>query len=1279
MAELVAGAFLQSSFQVIFEKLASVHIRDYFSSDNVDALAKELDHKLNSINHVLEEAELKQYQNKYVKKWLDELKHVVYEADQLLDEISTDAMIYKLKAESEPLTTNLFGWVSALTGNPFESRLNKLLETLESLAQQTKRLGLEVGPCASNEGLVSWKPSKRLSSTSLVDESSLCGRDVHKEKLVKLLLADNTSGNQVPIISIVGLGGMGKTTLAQHVYNDNMTKKHFELKAWVYVSESFDDVGLTKAILKSFNPSADGEYLDQLQHQLQHLLMAKKYLLVLDDIWNGKVEYWDKLLLPLNHGSSGSKIIVTTREKKVADHVLNSTELIHLHQLDKSNCWSLFETHAFQGMRVCDYPKLETIGMKIVDKCGGLPLAIKSLGQLLRKKFSQDEWMEILETDMWRLSDRDHTINSVLRLSYHNLPSNLKRCFAYCSIFPKGYKFKKDKLIKLWMAEGLLKCYGLDKSEEDFGNEIFGDLESISFFQKSFYEIKGTTYEDYVMHDLVNDLAKSVSREFCMQIEGVRVEGLVERTRHIQCSFQLHCDDDLLEQICELKGLRSLMIRRGMCITNNMQHDLFSRLKCLRMLTFSGCLLSELVDEISNLKLLRYLDLSYNKIASLPDTICMLYNLQTLLLKGCHQLTELPSNFSKLINLRHLELPCIKKMPKNMGKLSNLQTLSYFIVEAHNESDLKDLAKLNHLHGTIHIKGLGNVSDTADAATLNLKDIEELHTEFNGGREEMAESNLLVLEAIQSNSNLKKLNITRYKGSRFPNWRDCHLPNLVSLQLKDCRCSCLPTLGQLPSLKKLSIYDCEGIKIIDEDFYGNNSTIVPFKSLQYLRFQDMVNWEEWICVRFPLLKELYIKNCPKLKSTLPQHLSSLQKLKIRILQELLCLGEFPLLKEISISFCPELKRALHQHLPSLQKLEIRNCNKLEELLCLGEFPLLKEISIRNCPELKRALPQHLPSLQKLDVFDCNELEELLCLGEFPLLKEISIRNCPELKRALPQHLPSLQKLKISNCNKMEASIPKCDNMIELDIQSCDRILVNELPTSLKKLLLWQNRNTEFSVDQNLINFPFLEDLKLDFRGCVNCPSLDLRCYNFLRDLSIKGWCSSSLPLELHLFTSLRSLRLYDCPELESFPMGGLPSNLRDLGIYNCPRLIGSREEWGLFQLNSLRYFFVSDEFENVESFPEENLLPPTLDTLDLYDCSKLRIMNNKGFLHLKSLKYLYIEDCPSLESLPEKEDLPNSLTTLWIEGNCGIIKEKYEKEGGELWHTISHIPCVYID
>jgi hypothetical protein len=217
MAELIAGAFLSSSLQVIFEKLASVDIGNYFGGNKLDELVKELDIKLNSINHVLEEAEIKQFQNTHVKEWLYELKHVVYEADQILDEIATDAMLKKMKAESEPVTTTVLTLISALTTNPFESKINEQLEKLEFLANQKKDLGLEDGPCASKEGLVSWKPSKRLSTTTLVDESSIYGRDVHKEKLIKFLLEGNDGGNQVPIISIVGLGGMGKTTLAKLV------------------------------------------------------------------------------------------------------------------------------------------------------------------------------------------------------------------------------------------------------------------------------------------------------------------------------------------------------------------------------------------------------------------------------------------------------------------------------------------------------------------------------------------------------------------------------------------------------------------------------------------------------------------------------------------------------------------------------------------------------------------------------------------------------------------------------------------------------------------------------------------------------------------------------------------------------------------------------------------------------------------------------------------------------------------------------------------------------
>ncbi|GAU20843.1 hypothetical protein TSUD_120350 [Trifolium subterraneum] len=1072
MAELVTGAFLSSFFQVIFDRLVSSNFTDYFRRGKLDESVEELKSTLDSINQVLDDAEIKQYQIPNVKKWLCDVKHAMYEADQLLDEIATDAPLKKLKAESQPSTSNIFNFISTFT-NPFESRIKELIKSLHSLAEQKDKLQLKNQTYAGNVVGFNSKPSER-PTTYLVDASGIYGRDGDKEEMIKVLLSENGGSNQTPIISIVGLGGMGKTTLAKLVYNDNKIKEHFEhTKAWVYVSDSFNVVGLTKAILKSFGFSADGEDLNLLQHQLQHKLTDKKYLLVLDDIWNGKAECWEQLLLPFNHGSSGSKIIVTTRDKGVAD-VLNS-KLFDLQQLDKNDCWSLFVTHAFRDKKLCEYPNLESIGKKIVDKCGGLPLAVKTLGQLLRRKFFDHEWRKILETDMWQFSDEDNNINPVLRLSYHNLPSNRKRCFAYCSIFPKGYEFDRGELIRFWMAEGLLKGCKAYKSEEEFGSEIFSDLESISFFQKSL------NYR-FAMHDLVNDLAKSVSGEFGKKMDGAWVEGNLERTRHVWCSLRLNCVDKLLGPKCEVKGLRSLILRHNtMLISNNVQRDLFSRLTCLRMLSFRGCCLSELDDEIGNLKLLRYLDLSYNSFTALPDTICKLYNLQTLLLKGFNKLTELPSNFSKLINLRHLELPFgLKKMPKNIGNLINLQTLNYFIVEEQNGSGIKELAKMNNLHGTIKITGLGNVIDHEDAAKANLKDkkyLEELYMVFDGRREEMndpmVESIVSVLEALEPNCNLKKLTIENYNGNRFPNWlMDSHLPNLVSLELKNCGlCSDLPSLDQLP-----------------------------------------------------LLKKLYIRECPKLK----------------------------------------------------------------------------------------------------------------------------------------------------------ASIPKGDSMIELHLEKCDRILVNGLSSRLKKFVLSENRYTEFSMEQNLVNCMILEELDLDVRGFVNCPSLDLSCYNSLRDLSIRGWhFSSSLPFSLHLFTNLRTLKLYDCPQLESFGRGGLPSNLIYLKIENCPKLIGSREEWGLFQLNSLQTFIISDEFENVESFPEENLLPPTLYELYLIECSKLRIMNYKGFLHLNSLYRLYIWDCPSLESLPE-EGLPSSRSNLLIE-ECPIIREKYKKEGGERWHTIRHIPEVYID
>jgi len=415
---------------------------------------------------------------------------------------------------------------------------------------------------------------------------------------------------------------------------------------------------------------------------------------------NGSGECWEQLLLPLNHGSFGSKIIVTTRDKEVAA-VMKSAQILHLKHLEESDCWNLFVRHAFHGKNASEYPNLESIGKKIVNKCGGSPLAVKALGNLLQMKFSPCEWIKILETDMWPYTDEDNNLDiyPILGLIYHNFPSTVKQCFAYFSIFPKANCLFKDELTKLWMADGLLKYCRTEKSEEELGDEFFDYLESISFIQQSLFPGLDNKHR-FFMHDLVIDLARSVSGEFSLQIEGDRLQDIPERARHICCSLDWNCGYRKLENICKIKGLRNLKLEEqpydDQCfkICKNVQIELFSSLKYLRMLTFYGYNnLSGLANEISNLKLLHYLDLSYTGITSLPDSICVLYNFY-----------KLPSNFYKLVNLRHLNLEntLISKMPEKIQRLTHLQTLMNFVVGDHSGSDIKELEKLNHLRGTLY-------------------------------------------------------------------------------------------------------------------------------------------------------------------------------------------------------------------------------------------------------------------------------------------------------------------------------------------------------------------------------------------------------------------------------------------------------------------------------------------------------------------------------------------------------------------------------------------------
>ncbi|KAK9141289.1 hypothetical protein Scep_010970 [Stephania cephalantha] len=821
MADNVVGEIVERAISLAFDELGLVI--------GVNGEVIKLKAVLTHIHAVLQDAEEKQVEENRVKVWLQELKQVSYDAEDALDEIAYNELKYSAVRNNKK---KLPGWLN------YPLRLVARFK----MAHQIKAINLELHDINERKNDFQLKTTNVAEFTqmfnaretySFVDESSVIGRDIEKKQITQMLINHDVGSIALPVIVIVGLGGLGKTTLAQLVYNNDAVKNHFRLKVWICVSTNFRTTNLFFQILEQINPNntkSESSSEEVLLKHLQSQLEGKKILLALDDVWNEDDGMWEKLISPLrSFTAKGSKILVTSRSQQVASAARAQT-MYQLQGLSDETCWGLIERRAFvPGGQVIRTPQLVVIGKEISKKCKGLPLAAKVLSGMLQSKKEVHEWSAVRDAGFWNsTSDDSKQIMEVLKLSYDNLPSKLKPCFSYCAICPKDCWISRESLIQLWMAQGLLGASNNSQEEimEDKGNTYFNTLYSKSFFQEAEMNEHGEVIR-CKMHDLVNDLARSICKFECQNLGESNNNVDISKCRH--ASF---ISPKTLKGLTTAKKVRTIFGWESDSDEDEFDDggkvgatkiSSFFKFKLLRVLDLSGFRGSDFSSSLGKLKHLRYLGLSNTSIKSLPKWVTRLYHLQTLKLIECPKLVELPEDLMNLKKLRHLFIDDgekWEKMPQAMGELVELQTLSIFVVC--QENGISVLENLNNLRGALEIRRLGLAREASLAKRANVlsKKSKLRKLELYWDRDSSVGDeggDLHMLEELQPHQNLHELFIKGFGGVQFPRWMSSGslLPNLKSMKISNCsNCEHIPSFGELACLERLGIMNMSKVKSI---------------------------------------------------------------------------------------------------------------------------------------------------------------------------------------------------------------------------------------------------------------------------------------------------------------------------------------------------------------------------------------------------------------------------------------------------------------------------------
>ncbi|KAG4156619.1 hypothetical protein ERO13_D02G008001v2 [Gossypium hirsutum] len=1300
----MAEAFVSAVVGEVASKAASVAVEMISLGWGFKDEMQRLGNSLEMIGAFLRDAEGNQKQMNSVKLWLKRLRDVAYEADEVLDEIAYEFLRRKVEI-GDQMWRKLRDTPSTVTfQHNMANKVKDILNSLDDLNKIAKDYGLQ--QLAIDQRI--FIPSN-VETVSFLDDSNIVGRKNDVSKVVDMLLSPQDD-RTVSVVPIVGMAGIGKTTLARLVYHDVDVERRFDVRFWVCVSDDFNVKRILGEMLEhdmNYQQTSIPQNLNALTAKLKGKIeRAKrgneqiKYLLVLDDVWN--VEQWDELMWCLEgvNKNRGNKVIVTTRIEDVALKVETLPNQRHQPgKLKDEECWSIIKEKACGDSPIS--PSLVLIGEEIAKQCHGVPLAAKVIGGTMRKiERSRAAWLKIQKSDVW------DSVNSVLRLSFDHLSSPcLKKCFAYCAMFPKDFCFRKEQLIQLWMAEGFL---GASKEIMDTGNRYFHELLSNSLFQDVGKDRCGNILT-CKMHDLVHDLALSVSKfeTLIFQENSSSSTDEVSHIRHLSIGYDGESLPIILTAVAP--KLHSLFS----------EIDVFKKLSrtftSLRVLKFSSAdYIHELPASLGELKHLRYMDISKTSIKVLPQSITKLYMLQTLRFMGCREIA-FPDGLRNLISVKHIHFDQQSSQPIELRHLISLQTLPMFFVRG-NELHLDALECLNELGGQLKICDLQSVRDKEEARKANLrlktklcKVIFEWSNFSNDNCEE-------VLEGLQPPSGLQSLIVWNYGGEKLPSWmsRPVHgsnigsllLDNLMELELNNCiNCKSLPPLGQLHSLKFLALRNMEELKRIGNEFYCDGSSqfeIEVFPALKTFILRRLENLKEWTAttaaVMFPCLEELLVSNCPLLESVpLTGQCLSLKKLCIEDCSRLSSIGDGLATSTV------------------LEELTIVKCGDLFSIPNLNGFSALRSVYVSDCGRLGIVpIAGICSSLEEFCISECKELSEIGGgLSTSTCLKELKLSGCANLS-SIPdlEGFSFLRNLDISECSKLEI-VPirgRCSSLEKLHISSCQNLskIGDGLSTSscLKELKLSGCANLSSIPD--LEGFSFLRNLdisecnkleivpirgrcsslqKLHISSCQNLSKIGdwLSTSTYLIELKLSGCANLSSIPDLEGFSVLRNLDISECSKLEIVPIRGRCSSLQKLHISSCQNLskIGDWLSTSAYLIElKLSGCAKLSSIPDLEGFS-------VLRNLDISECSKLEIVPIRGRcsslqkFHISScqnlskigdglststyLKELKLSDCPNLCSILDLEGFPslkildlsncNELEIVPIRGQCSSLEK----------------------